>query len=464
MDLPVAALDGGARGGSRVAAGVLAPRLAWVALMGFGCSPVAADQSQLGGYELEELDAFEGSEELDGPRTTDPGPTTDVQVPWVGPATPGVAGERNTVAVSQVVPGNVVHLLLAPEGGAFDVPDCNLTLDLDDPALLGMEVGDGSGLATFTFDVEPADANQLLVLQAVDLTECVVSAPSRVTFADPGGTTGGTPGGTTPGGDPTVCYPGDRGVYDVCVTLDSAGSQGSDYAYPSSTSWNYEVPTHYLWLDDIPGSVKVAPNFQRDELAQEYKGDWAVVQVHAVERLQDMRDQIGAISVNSGYRSPDYNAGVGGATFSRHMYGDAFDLDPSSVSLGELEDTCYAHGAGFVSVYVSHVHCDWRNDTQEAEFYGSNPPPPLPAGSPLHGAFEGLPIPGARIEAVAASNLLTASAQGFDCGEPLREWVAYDAHGGVVGEGTGPTFEPPEGAVEVTVDVGRVVQERLVLR
>lgn len=437
--------------------------LGWMALA--GCSSRAADQAQTDASPLVDIDDFEGADEQDAPRPTDTDSETDVQVPWVGPATPAIAGETNTVTVSQVVPGNTIHLLLGPEGGAFDVPGCPQTLDLDDPELLGIATGDGSGLATFSFDVDLADADVLLALQAVDLTECVVSAPSRVVFTDPGGSTTTdpstgttTPGTTTvpPGGPPTVCYPGDRMAYDVCVTLDPAGTQGSDYAYPSSSSWNYAEPTNYLWLADIPGTVKVAPNFQRDELAQEWKGDWGVVQVHAVERLQDMRDQVGALVVNSGYRSPDYNASVGGATLSRHMYGDAFDLAPQAVSLGDLESTCYANGAGFVSVYVSHVHCDWRDDTQEDAFYGSSPPPPLPA-STLVGAR--LPVPSARVSLTAGR--LTAPAEGFECGEPLREWTAYDADGHVVATATGPDFEPPAEAVEVTVDVGRVVQEHI---
>jgi len=438
------------------------------------CEPVPAKPATDDG--LEPLEAFEGADELDEPLQPPDTVPDGVQIPWVGPAVPGLAGETNTVTVSQVVPGNRIFLLLAPEGGTFLTPDCGLTLDLDDPELLGIVEGDGVGVATFDFEVELADADRDLVFQAVDLESCVVSAPSRVSFKDPGpgpttttpGTTGSTtqPGTTTtpgtipPAGDPVACYPGDREVYDVCVTLTPAGSQGSDYAYPSSSSSNYQAPTAYLWVDDIPGSVLVAPNFRRDELAQDWKGDWAVVQVHAVERLQDLRDDLGAITVNSGYRSPDYNASVGGATLSRHMYGDAFDMALVSGSLSSLESGCYAQGAGFVSVYVSHVHCDWRDDQQEDAFYGAgSPPPPLPTGQVVSGR---VPVPSVRVEAVG--RLLTAPVlEGFECGEPLREWVAYGADGQVIGEGTGATYEAPAGASEVSVTVGRVVEARLAL-
>ena len=446
----------------------------WAALVLGACGPKLVEEPPT---ELDPLDDDEGEDENDGPNLEDLTPTTEplpegAQVPWVGLVSPGIAGETNSVVVSQVVPGNRIFLLLAPTGGSFTTPDCGMTLDLADPQLLGIVEGDSSGLAQFSFEVDLTDAERDLVFQAVDLESCVVSAPLPTWFKDPGpdpGTTGGTtttpgttpgtttpgttPGTTTPSGPPTVCYPGDRGAYDVCVRLDPAGTQGGDYAYPSSTSSNYGAPTHYLRLADIPASVKVAPNFQRDELAQEWKGDWGVVQVHAVERLQDLRDAVGVLVVNSGYRSPDYNASVGGATFSRHMYGDAFDLAPSSVSLSQLESECYAHGAGFVSVYTSHVHCDWRNDSQEPEFFGGFPPPQqvMNAASPPRA---GMGWRGGR---------LVADATGFDCGEPLREWTAYDADGEVLAQATGADFEPPAGAVEVDVLVGRVVRETLQL-
>ena len=239
----------------------------------------------------------------------------------------------------------------------------------------------------------------------------------------------------------------------MCVELDPAGSQGIDYAYPSSSDARYPEPTAYLYVDDIPADTKVAPNFTRDELVQAWKGDWAVLQVHAVERLQDLRNELGPISVNSGYRNPGYNESVGGAVLSRHQYGDAFDLQPLSTSLSALSSACSRHGAGFVSVYTSHVHCDWRDDAQEAAFYGSAaPPPPAPTAATHRAAV----VP-------SLAGLLTAPAEGFDCGEPLREWVAFDADGRVIAEATGATFDPPSGAVEVEVTVGRVVTERVLL-
>lgn len=42
--------------------------------------------------------------------------------------------------------------------------------------------------------------------------------------------------------------------------------------------------------------------------------------------LQPTRDHIGAIGINSGYRCPELNQSVGGASASQHMRGEAADI------------------------------------------------------------------------------------------------------------------------------------------
>ena len=349
---------------------------------------------------------------------------------------PGLADADNTWVVRHLDPGNTVHLLQSTAGGLYDVTGCGFDVDLDSPMLLGTEVADSDGTATFVVPVDAAEDGVTWRLAAVDVDGCVATSIQEHPFAleeeeevEP---------------EPVVnevCYPGANEAYDVCVELDPAGSQGIDYAYPSSSDARYPEPTAYLYVDDIPADTKVAPNFTRDELVQAWKGDWAVLQVHAVERLQDLRNELGPISVNSGYRNPGYNESVGGAVLSRHHYGDAFDLDPVSVSLSALHDACNRHGAGFALTYTTHVHCDWRDDTVEPAYFGQQPsPPPAPQVT-------------ARIERGIDGHLL-APGEGFDCGEPLREWTALDAAGNIVATGTGASWEPPAGAAEVAVTVG----------
>ncbi|MCB9673640.1 MAG: DUF882 domain-containing protein [Alphaproteobacteria bacterium] len=196
----------------------------------------------------------------------------------------------------------------------------------------------------------------------------------------------------------------------------------------------------------------LAPNFRLDEIAQEYKGRYAVVQPHAVDRLQDLRDELGPLVVNSGYRPPGYNASIGGATYSRHMYGDAFDIDPVNVSLTTLQSACYSHGAGYVGVYTTHMHCDWRDDTVSIEFFGTP-----------NGTFTFQPPPFDAVVRFDSFGVeLEAPAEGWDEGEPLREWTAYDADGYAIDSFVGEKYEPPADAASVEVWIGREIVRTVV--
>ena len=44
--------------------------------------------------------------------------------------------------------------------------------------------------------------------------------------------------------------------------------------------------------------------------------------------LDPLREKVGAIRVNSGYRTPAYNKQIGGATNSQHCKGEAVDIFP----------------------------------------------------------------------------------------------------------------------------------------
>lgn len=54
--------------------------------------------------------------------------------------------------------------------------------------------------------------------------------------------------------------------------------------------------------------------------------------------LEPARELVGALYVNSGYRSPAVNAAVGGAKTSAHMDGRAADVKPLKVSINVLFD------------------------------------------------------------------------------------------------------------------------------
>lgn len=246
-----------------------------------------------------------------------------------------------------------------------------------------------------------------------------------------------------------LCFLGPDRDNSVCFPLAFPGNP-SGYNYPSPLNNNYRRPVAYIDLDVVDESTKIAPNFTLGEIASRAKGRYAIVQPHAVERIQAMRDAAGGMRINSGYRSPTYNAGVGGATRSRHMYGDAFDIKPLATSINSLESVCSNNGGKLVE-YNSHVHCDWRFDSQNQKLFGAAAI--APGSSPDDFVMAEFSASIERHEGV-----LTAPAEGFDEGEPVRRWTAFDTDGNVIVEFKGDAFTPPAGASLVEVDVGRVVE------
>ncbi len=252
--------------------------------------------------------------------------------------------------------------------------------------------------------------------------------------------------------DMDVCYLGAARNNGTCLPTVAPASLPAAYDYPPALSGSaqYREPERYLDLTVVAANTQIAPNFALSEIASASKGRYGVVQPHAIASLQLVRDAVGALQVNSGYRSPEYNAGVGGASSSRHQYGDGFDLDPVSASLAQLDASCNGNGAGYTQVYATHVHCDWRNDTVDTTFYG-----------PARRSAQTVLLPQLHAHIQWHGGELTAPAEGWDEGEPLREWTAVDADGMVMESVTAETYLPPLDAVAVDVFVGRRLQRRL---
>jgi GH25 family lysozyme M1 (1,4-beta-N-acetylmuramidase) len=261
---------------------------------------------------------------------------------------------------------------------------------------------------------------------------------------------GGGEGDGAPGDGVSACFLGADGSGTTCLTTVA----GTHYNYPAPLNNNYRKPVRWIDVEAADLSVKVAPNFTLGEFAAPHKGQFQVLQPHAVAKIQQVREQIGALQVNSGYRSPTYNAQVGGATKSRHMYGDAFDVVPQSVSQQTLYNTCNQLGAGYTAKYASgHVHCDWRNVNVDTLFYGaaasSGDIPPVYTIDDLEAE-------------VKMTNLgsLYVEATGYDSdeGELLNEWAAYDADDVLLAESSELKFVPPQGTVTVRVIVGGLAE------
>lgn len=82
-----------------------------------------------------------------------------------------------------------------------------------------------------------------------------------------------------------------------------------------------------------------------------------------LEVAEWLREQVGPLIVNSGYRDPAYNRAVGGAPSSLHAQFNALDLRSETVSPARLADLLETHPKAHtlgIGRYSSFVHLDAR--------------------------------------------------------------------------------------------------------
>ena len=196
------------------------------------------------------------------------------------------------------------------------------------------------------------------------------SGTDSATGAGPGGYSG--PVELAPAG--SSCFPGPNGVYDggplqggddVC--LSTSGVTGADYNLPDGSGLGYTAPTQYFGPDAISSNPQLTPDLRLCDVTNcsesQRTGDYVAIDPFMVAQLQNVYTDLGGLTVNSGYRSPTYNESVGGATHSRHQYGDAVDIAvTSSNTEARIIASCQERGATNWYTYSSgaHVHCDWR--------------------------------------------------------------------------------------------------------
>lgn len=146
-----------------------------------------------------------------------------------------------------------------------------------------------------------------------------------------------------------------------------------------------------------------APNFGPDEFIKPgdrnsiSKGAEDSLKAIAVNILQPARNQLGLpIAVNSAYRNPQYNASIGGAATSQHMYGQAVDISPIPatkenykklwdilIQNGKYDQIIWERALAF-SGKPSHIHLSWvvpglnpgspyqTNRKRKLQYYGGN--------------------------------------------------------------------------------------------
>ncbi len=249
-----------------------------------------------------------------------------------------------------------------------------------------------------------------------------------------------------------ACFEGDSGDSNsTCLAL----VQTNAYDYPAG-SGNYTRPIRFLDMDAMDLDTKLSPNFRLGEICVLAKGQYQVAQPHAIAKLQQLRDMAGhALTISSGFRSPDYNASVGGATKSRHMYGDAFDINAGATGRDALMQMCRDLGAGYVAKYANstHIHCDWRDDPVDPSFFGV-------ISNLFFETSDEWSIYDLQANIVVEDGVYSVEASGYDEseGDLARDWIAFDAAGNIIAKVEAMTFAPPTGTDSVQVSVGGLLE------
>ncbi len=129
----------------------------------------------------------------------------------------------------------------------------------------------------------------------------------------------------------------------------------------------------YQHWQNVPANAWRWPNFSPAEIACRGTGK-ITINEDALDRLQELRVMLGKpMIVNSGYRSPEHNRRVGGATASKHLEGTAFDISMANHDPAAFIATARAAGFTGIGTYPrsNFIHID----TGPARTWGDPFPP-----------------------------------------------------------------------------------------
>ncbi len=143
---------------------------------------------------------------------------------------------------------------------------------------------------------------------------------------------GSSPGASDPPYSGTVTFPN-----GLRLSLIQDRNLTATYPAPGSNSFgttrmkHYNAVAYFIDLARTDASELVTPNFRLAEYVSPTMrrgGTRAYVDPQIVDHVQLIRSGLGRpLVITSNFRTPEHNREVGGATYSRHIYGDAVDVD-----------------------------------------------------------------------------------------------------------------------------------------
>lgn len=108
----------------------------------------------------------------------------------------------------------------------------------------------------------------------------------------------------------------------------------------------------------------LTPNFQLTEFVRpsDPMPDESILQnlQQLANRLQVIRDLVGRpVLINSGYRTPEHNRAVGGASASQHLQGKAADIIIPGMPASQVQQML-KNWSGGLGCYQHYTHVDIR--------------------------------------------------------------------------------------------------------
>ena len=110
---------------------------------------------------------------------------------------------------------------------------------------------------------------------------------------------------------------------------------------------------------------RLSPHFRVREFHSKHdSSDLVKVDERLLTLLENIRNHVGkAVHINSGYRSPEYNATLKNASpRSQHCNGKAADIWVEGVTPKQIADIaeCYLGSSGGIGIYKTFTHVDVR--------------------------------------------------------------------------------------------------------
>ena len=113
-------------------------------------------------------------------------------------------------------------------------------------------------------------------------------------------------------------------------------------------------------------SEEVAVNFTVGEFRSKDGAITVILDKRLIKKLQKLRDYVKKpVVIRSGYRTPEHNAAVRGATHSQHMLGTAADIEVAGYTGDQLAALARYFGFTGIGIASNWIHVDVRDTPAE---------------------------------------------------------------------------------------------------